>query len=180
MKKKRFAQYFMPYQQIGAAYHAFRALCLNFENDCVPLYAAGNAGEIMAEALDDTQAIDQKALTLLSAETAELPIRDAGRIPQVWILRHSRPLQKCAAQCDTHILQRTFIYIVFRKKSSQRSPSGCAIIFSDTLPRTWQGRRFHQIDAPSPHKPLRTARCSPRRCCRAYPFWCGNTFWDHG
>lgn len=114
MKKKRFAQYFMPYQQIGAAYHAFRALCLNFENDCVPLYAAGNAGEIMAEALDDTQAIDQKALTLLSAETAELLIRDAGRIPQAWILRHSRPLQMRAAKCDTHILQRALIYIVFR------------------------------------------------------------------
>lgn len=51
----------------------------------------------MAEALDGAQAIDQKTLTLLSAETVELPIRDAGRIPQVWILRHSRPLQK--ARC---------------------------------------------------------------------------------
>lgn len=68
----------------------------------------------MAEALDGAQAIDQKTLTLLSAETVELPIRDAGRIPQVWILRHSRPLQKCAAKCGYHILQRTFIYIVFR------------------------------------------------------------------
>lgn len=51
----------------------------------------------MAEVLDGMQVIDQKALALLSAETAELPIRDAGRIPQVWILRHSRPLQK--ARC---------------------------------------------------------------------------------
>lgn len=64
----------------------------------------------MAEALDDTQAIDQKALTLLSAETAELLIRDAGRIPQAWILRHSRPLQKRAAKCDTHILQRAHLH----------------------------------------------------------------------
>lgn len=180
MEKKRFAQYFMPHQQIGAAYHAFRALCLNFGNDCVPLYAAGNAGEIMAEALDGAQAIDQKTLTLLSAETAELPIRDAGRIPQVWILRHSRPLQK--ARCKmwvSHFSARSFTSFC-RNKSSRRSPSGCTIIFSDTLPRTGQGRRFYQIAAPSPHKPLRTARCSPRRCCRAYPFWCDNMFWDHG
>lgn len=83
----------------------------------------------MAEALDDTQAIDQKTLTLLSAETAELPIRDAGRIPQVWILRHSRPLQKRAAKCDTHILQRTFIYIVFRVIVSAFSLRLCNYFF---------------------------------------------------